>query len=217
MAWTPEEVINAARDIHPSFDERQTPDAAARRAVDRYDEKLFQRILDIEPEEFLSTHEISFPLADFEAGYDGLPDFVSHLGGEVYFQDSSFQENLNIVPHRSRHAPGHPNAAYFQDGDLFFVGRKQDWGDVDKVVFFYTAPRTPLAALDTESALPDTVKPAVVEKLALFMASRGPNGMGEDPVPISLTVEEWRETEANCLASVAGKTRGTETTVREVW
>lgn len=216
MPWTAADIILEARDHHPAFDERQTPDPVARRTVDRYAAELYDLLLEREADEIISTEEISFPLTDFDAGYD-LPDFVFHHNGEVFYNGTAFQDPLNIVPFQSRHTPGVPNAAYIRENTIHFVGNEADWTVVEKVEFYYSPPRTPLADLTTDSELPDVLKPAAVKRLALFMAQRGPEGRGTEPVPISLTAEDWKESEQRGLRAVGRKRSSDVGHIREVW
>lgn len=214
---TPEEIINGARDYHSSFDERQTPTASARRFVNRYDEELYQEILRMEPEYFLTSHEISFPLNDFDAGYTALPDYYQHRGGTVYIGDQPIRDDLHIVPFSNRHMPGTSNAAYLLgDNTIHFVGEEADWEKVNRVVFYYVPARTVLTDVTTESTLPDFMKPAMVERLALFMAGRG-SGASEEDISLSLTREDWKETEIRCLQTAGDRGRADAGYVREEW
>lgn len=214
---TPEEIIEEARDYHPSFDERQTPTATARRFVNRYDEELYQEILRMEPEYFLTSHEISFPLNDFDAGYSALPDYYQHREGTVYIGDQPLREDLHIVPFKMRHMPGVANAAYLLGSNtIHFVGEAADWETVNRVVFYYIPARTVLADTTTTSILPDFMRPAMVERLALFMASRG-TGASEESISLSLTRDDWKETEMRCLQTAGDRGRSDAGYVREEW
>lgn len=216
MSWNPEQVINEARDFHPAFTDRQTPEEVALRTVDRYDEELYQKIVERESDFLVSTEEISLPLNDFAAGYT-LPDFMEHRGGSVFYQASNARGELHIIPHRSRLQPGTTHPAYIINGTLHLAGDEKDWSHLDKIEFYYVPTRAPLSDMTTNSTLPDEMKPAVVERLALFMAQRGPDGNGKSPVPINLTREDWLSTEARVLGTIANSRRADTGHVREVW
>lgn len=216
MPWTPEDAIERARDYHPAFSDRQTPNDVALRKVDSYDEELYQAVVERESDRVVSTEEISLPLSDFAAGYD-LPDFMEHRAGEVFYEEGDYSEPLRIVPHRNRHHPGASHPAYIINGKLHLVGEKEDWDHLSKIEFYYVPIRTPLASLTTESTLPRVVLPAVEERLALFMAQRGPDGSGKAPVPISLNREDWMRTHRRVLGTIANSRRSDTGYVREAW
>lgn len=217
MPWTPAEVIDEARDYHPSFDELQTPNKVARRFVDRYDEELWQKVKKEEPDWFLTTETIAMPIDPWDDGYV-LPDWTEHRGGTVVFEGGRKREaELNIVPFRNRFHPGARYPAYIVGDTLHFIGSEQDWNNVDRVLFHYIAARTPLDSPTAQSDLPDQVKPAVVERLVLFMAQRGAGGDGAQPVPVDLSMQDWRETERLALETVATSHRADTTYIRDVW
>lgn len=214
--WTPEEAIERARDYHPAFSDRQTPEETALRQVDTYDEELYQKVVERESDTLVSTATVQLPLNDFAAG-SSLPDFMEHRGGEVIYDGGDHKEPLHIVPFRNRHSPGYPHPAYIINGTLHLVGNENDWLHIDRIEFHYVPVRTELTDLTTQSTLPRAVLPAVQEKLALFMAQRGLDGNGKAPVELNLTREDWLSTERRVLGTIANSRRADAGIVREVW
>lgn len=219
MTWTAEDAIKRARDTHPAFDDRQTPDGPALRKLDSYHKELYGKAVDREPDLFSATTTIQFPLTDFEAG-EALPaDFDRPLDGEIHFSGTDTrQKPLNFIPFRSRHQPGSPWPAYILEGQIHFVGSETDWEPVDKVVVYYIPTPTELVAVDTQADLPDRALPVLSERLALFMAARGPQDGEGTGIDIGFTAEDWAETERQFLHEVAsGRSKAESGVVREVW
>lgn len=216
--WTVAEVIKEARGIHPAFTDRQTPVEVARQEVDRYTTELRSEILKVEPDFFDAEKEYSFPLSDFDGG-EALPaDFHRPKDGTVHFENDQGRTQLNLVPFGARFSPGVPWAAYIKASTIRFIGEESDWEHVDKVVLYYLPTKTPLASKDDTSDLPDTAKPAVVSRLALFMAGRGPEGQSQAPIQIPLTHDDWKESERRFLNEVStGLSDAEQGYVREVW
>ena len=134
MAFTSQDVVDEARDQHPSFDPQRTTDKQSFRQLARYLRQLVFLTVEKDSSTLLvTTEEVTLPLVDFRAGH-ALPAYVYVRGGTLTALGSANRlEAFNIVPYRNRFMPNVYNAGYIHGGTLFFCGDEADWAMVEKV------------------------------------------------------------------------------------
>lgn len=218
--FTVADVIDEARDFHPAFTERQTPTSAAVRAFDRAEAALYAAILKRDRYILMDTETISFPLADFSAGYSPTATVQTPLGGDVYFNGSDPESHvpLTFINWGERYSPHCRWPAWLEGSVIHFAGASSDWISVDHVVLAYIPARTVVTSRGDNSGLPDEARPVMAEKLAMFMAARGPQGtVGEGPIELNLTVAQIDHDEKALLSLLSMKRRTSTGYTREVW
>ncbi len=155
MAFTVADVIEEARDQHPSFEPLRTPDQTCFRQLNRYIRQLYYRAIERDSSLYSTTEEITLPLADFDAGY-ALPAFVYYQGGTLILAGGiQRDEQFNIVPWANRFSPNVYNAGYILEGVLYLLGDAKDWSNVESINFNYAPEPTLPADEAADVPLPD--------------------------------------------------------------
>lgn len=215
MAFTVLDVIEQARDQHPSHDPERTPESSLIRELNRYVRGLYMRVLERDSSRFTTVETIAWPLADFGVGHT-MPAYVYIQGGIISFADSTELAELRIVPYRNRYTPGVPLAAYMHGGILYFCGREDDWQGTSQVAVSYAPEPTPLTARTDTVSLPESGILPCVRWLSYYMARRSAS-YEQAPVPMQTFLTEWREAEEEFLVEMAHHNRVESSYIREVW
>lgn len=219
MSFTVADVILEARDFHPAFTDRQTPNVVAVRAVNRHAGDLYSDIAARDRAYFTQVEAIAMPLAVFANGYTLTGNVHMPLSGDVYLTEALDSPlPLGLVPYGNRYSPKTSWPAYLRGDVLHLIGIETDWSGVDHIDFAYIPQRTQLTLSTDTPALPDEAKKVLVDRLALFMAARGPQGtVGEGPIQINLEAADVRDDVERFLKNIGGRRRVAAKYVREVW
>ena len=217
--FTVAECIDDARDHHRSFTPRHTLDRSLLRRLNNYSRVLYFLTHKRQPDLFVTTENIAFPISPFEDGYDltGLSSVMAlPHGATINYIDAVSMQTLTLVPVRNRFSPGQGPAAYIENDTLKFVGLEKDWTPVASIDFKYIPEPTP-AADETENVdLPDPARSPCVAELARFMAMRGPMNPNEQ-IDQQAFMQGKAVAEADYLDEIGRQRRATTHIVREVW
>lgn len=197
-------VVDQARDYHPGFDPRSTPDKAALRALSRYQRRLAQKVTEVNEEALATTLSFSKTLVDAAAlaGITGaglvIPDHILILGAFTKkVLDPSRRFRVDLIPYANlgmealRRFPSaflirqvlHPVNSY-ESGSMVIKGSASathGWEDLDGIDLLIVLTPPALTTMASEISLPDTVEDALVTNLALFMARRKPGALRDLP------------------------------------
>lgn len=207
-----EQVILNARDEHPAFTRRSTPDAPLLRFLTRLQQRLLSEISHWKKDAVQEVYEVDLPLVEFDDGEE-LPAHLLVHGGTVYFNHASRDpEELHVVQfadrlRRYRFRWG----AYVQVSTLKLLGREQDWSTVDRLEVFYFPEGPELTARDSEFILPGQPLNCLTAAVADFLASR------TEGVDVQEYAARAGASEEAYLDQVTGRRRATVSKVREVW
>ena len=213
---TAEEVIREAREIHPAFTPEQHPNATLLRALARIQDRLRGELKRLNPEALAREFRVTLPLSatDFADGV-ALPAHEMLMTGEVR-GPGDYRTVLFLVPHASRLAPAlFPSATVF-GRRLFLTATPEVWRDFTELRLPYVPVAPPLHRPDSEFALPDSARNALVDRLALFMAGRTIAPDGLPPLDRAFLAAEAEASEAHFL-SREGIKQATIGFTREVW
>jgi hypothetical protein len=218
VPFTGQEVIDEAREKHRAFTEQHSPTRAALAALNRFVRRLYFDAVEVNEDLFAATENFTFPLGSFAAGEALTEPSAMPLSGTINFTDSNRPGPLNFVPYRMRFTPGVGSAAYIRDGTIRFVGTAEDWQGVASVDYDYL-PEPALGATEADPVpLPDPAKPACVDAVAKWMASR--TDMATKQITVN-TVQDMANDAAlsrgTFLREIGRMRRAQENYVKEVW
>jgi len=187
MTMTAGDIIQAARDEHPAFNEVLVAPAMAWRWLQEIQLALVEEARRADAT-YLPTGVTITMGTDVNGNRTGtvgagspelllagftLPSHLTVLGGTIYLDSArQLRDDLALVPWADRHQPEGRYPAYERNQKLFLCGRDADWLQVVTIDLDYTAIPTAPAAAASVLALPDSARSASVAALALAMARR---------------------------------------------
>lgn len=177
----PSEVIDAARDLHPSFHAQRHPPKVLARSLSAWQRTVLAQIQRAHSPEVRLTEVISLPLTDFGAGHD-MPANTGVYPGAVYWNETDWPRSEFSLEAEAHLTDPQAWPSGFMRGDtLHLHAREEDWTRFDRIEVPYApAPADIDLGTDT-SSLPDEAAEAARYHLAEFMSGRHPDG--EKPVP----------------------------------
>lgn len=151
-------------------------------------------------------------VADIEDGLP-LPSALAVIGGTVRFSDGDTSD-LTITTQGRRYQPACTPAVYTVGETLFLCGHKADWDDVVSLEIDYVPIAPVFTQLTDFFLLPDKARPALVAKLASFMAVRvaGMPDVEIDPAP---HMAEGEKMEQRFLAMIRLTRRARRIVIRQ--
>lgn len=213
---TADGVIQAARDLHPAFDDRRHPPAVALRALSRYQRTLHGRAAAIRAQAFTVSHTVDLPLADHAAGIT-LPDPWRAIDRVFCTSRLGREQVVDLVPEVRVNDANTPRLAAFTRGQVLYLARTASaWTDYRSVTVRYVPIPGELTALDDELILPDTAEAALVAHLAFRFAQRGHLDPALPPVPLDVFADEAQRAEAEFLADLGNANTAETWRVRDV-
>ncbi len=205
------DVIDEARDRHPSFDRNKNPQKVVRRFLSGYTEELAGKINRIDSTALLVEVTQAMPLSVFDDGIT-LPANRG-VAAVVAVDDATTPRRLpiDLIPYASRGDRNVPvNSAWTIGGKLYLNGTSQSWQRVTSVAVAYTpAPASYTADTDT-IALPIGARRALTEAAAVFMARRS-------GIPINDFVGAMQDAEQQMLLDIANALGHMHFRTRDVW
>lgn len=182
MARSVERAVQSARDRHPTFDEPRQPTGPVYRELARIVQELQDVTLGYIPEytQLPVTTTVTLPLAAFA---DGIALPACRSVEEVIAVDPASAQDprsheVALIDGGTRFARNTPKRSAWQEGDtLFLSGTAVDWQqfgtiEIVTVPIFSDVSADALQAANATLPLPDAAEPAVVARLAAFMARR---------------------------------------------
>lgn len=218
MAFTAAEVLDGARDFHPSFDPKTQPESVLLRAVEREARVLAARIAMMRPEAMTWTvTTTALPLANFYAGialpaHLLLPQVTALRVGGTSPQDDA---PIPVVNTHQRARYGQPwPSAFVISGVLYLAATAADWRPYASITTRTLAiPSVPTTA--TTLPFENDALHVLTMKLAAFMATRRV-GMSDAP-PAGLWQTEAMEAERTYLATLARQNAATDIVIQDVY
>ncbi len=214
-----QDLIDAARDPHPAFDDRRHPGGVLLRALSRYQRHLASRIVQYNPSVLTQLQETTLPLANFDAGIV-LPDFKYPAGVEAEMPpESSDVENrkhqIDLIAWQARHR--WHLGAFIRNNTLYLTGNAQDWVGFTKIRFFYVAEVEKLTDGTSVLVLPNAAEPCLVAYLSHVMAIRlvgDPHVPRFDAAPFLAT---WGDLEERLLDEMGRHDQATVSVIHEAF
>lgn len=212
------DLILAARDEHPSFDERRHPKDGLLRALSRYQRRLVAKIIRINEKFMVAEQETVLPLADFEAGIE-VPDYKFPAGAEVEHGITPVRTTpLNFVPWEQRHR--YVNGLYLRNNRLYLTGTASDWSGFTLLRFFYMPELDALTKVSGDEGtlvVPNAAEPCLVAYLVSFMAQRGHKDPEMEQPDKAGFKREWERLEQEFLDELDEHGQAEVSTVHEVF
>jgi len=219
MALLASRIIEGARDRHPAFDPRRTPDPSALRFLSSYRKELAGKVAAIDDMALVVTQAVSMPLGTFD---DGITLTANrYVAGVTALDNKATPEthDIEVIPWAHRFDRNQPvNAAWEYGGKLFLRSPDTLWRDITELTISYVASMTTdLATLADDVGLPAEAERACTEAVAQFMAKRGHADPALPPIDKSEFAREADKAEGSYLADVANRITGRRFRTRDVW
>jgi hypothetical protein len=212
------DIIQAARDEHPSFEERRHPSAGLLRMLSRYQRRLAGRIVQTNRRILTASQDTALPLADFTVGITVL-DYKRPLRvwalGPATSDDPDPKTEVDLVGWEA--APRYYRAAFLRDHVLYLSGTAADWVGFTGIRFDYVPELDTLTTLGATLALPNAAESCLVAYLAYRMAVRGQKDEGVEPPDTARLHKEWLQAEDEFIGEMAGQVQAETGIIREVW
>ncbi|MFP3948893.1 MAG: hypothetical protein ACLFWG_09200 [Longimicrobiales bacterium] len=212
MALAVADLIEAARDLHPSFARERQPVKPIYRFLTGWHRRAVQLVADRNADLVLQVHSVSMPLGDFDAGYASFPDhlLLDH-GGKVVQGD--IEERFHIIDYSARLGSVPRWSGYFYNGTLFLAGEEAWWTAVDSIEIPYVPMPAAITASSDELLLPDDAYSWAVAAIGMHMARRTQDE--------SVVVQDYRADERiernDYLEAAGARSQAKVVQTREVW
>jgi hypothetical protein len=200
---TPGQIIQEARDVHPSFNPRMHPNGTLLRLLSSYQRAIFAKIAQSNPALCASNLFITLPLADFSAGIK-LPSFTYMLPHPTLLTTgNNVREPIDLVNATFQADFEQPRKfAYLQGGNLFLGRRAENYNAYDQLRLQMVLTPRDLVSLSEPLMLPDYGMDTYVGHLVGKMAMRV-------TPPLALLAAQGESMETDFLAAV-GQQKGAE-------
>lgn len=167
------DVINQARDHHPSFGPRQHPEGSLLRVLSNYQRSIFAKIAQVNPSLCASNLFVTLPLANFAAGVK-LPAFTYVLPNPTLITtNNNIREPIDLVSATLQSDFEQPRKfAYLQGGSLFLGRRAENYDAYSQLRLQMVLTPPNLVDLKEPLSLPDYGVDTYVGHLAMMMANR---------------------------------------------
>jgi hypothetical protein len=215
------DLIQAARDAHPAFEERRHPSAMLLRLLSAYQRRLGAKLIQRNRMILTASQDTALPLADFAAGIT-VPDYKRPLKvwalSAATTDDPDPKTEVDLVGWQA--AVRYLRAASLRNNVLYLSGQVSDWAGFTGIRFEYVPELDSLTALTGSGgtlALPNAAESCVVAYLAYRMAARGVKAEDIEPPDTGLFLREWQVAEDDLLTEIAGHVQATVGVVREVF
>lgn len=218
MAFTAADVIDAARDRHPSFDPKAQPESVLLRGLQQYARSLASLVMRWRPSAMVATELVTaLPLASFSAGIT-LPAHLfiqSIMTVRLGYSSPQEEQPVRLLPLAQRTRFGAPfPAAFVQSGTLFLTGRPTDWANYTSVTVRYV-PVPTVSTAATQLPFTDDAMTPMVAWLAAFMGARR-QGMDDAP-PRGFGKGEAIDAEELFLQHLQRQSAGEDTVIQDVY
>lgn len=218
MAFTAADVLDGARDYHPSFDPRTQPETVLLRAVEREARVLAARVAMIRPEAMAWTSTTTaLPLVNFYSGITLpahllLPQVTALRVGGTSPQDDA---PIPVVNTNQRTRYGQPwPSAFVLSGVLYLAATAADWRPYASITA-RTLAIPSVATTATTLPFENDALNVLTLKLAAFMATRR-LGMSDAP-PAGIWQQEAAEAEAVYLNSLSRQNAATDIVIQDAY
>lgn len=216
------EVLGEARELHPAFNRKWTPDELVRRHLETYQQELFALLARRKRDALQSTWRVEIPEASAFSEGQYIPEAVFYHGGTVVFADGADAQDLELLDFPERNIVSRPYSAWINRDatvgitKIMLSGAVADWSNVDHVDLFYFPAGAELEDNTVEFTLPGQHRGPLVARAALFLARRAPKD-SDPPVELREFRAESERAELLWLDQASGANLVDIGTVREVW
>lgn len=165
------DVVRAARDLHPAFDDHGHPDAGALRFLDGYQTQLFADALIRYPSLWSETQEVALPLADFDAGIAlDTPFFVD----DIFLTVGSATAPVREVPYEHRFDNGLPVRFVWKVNQTLYLSQTAaSWSHASKITIRFSKRPTTLTTMADGLQVPDHAEMTLRYAICEMWAMRG--------------------------------------------
>jgi hypothetical protein len=215
------DLIQAARDLSPAFDERRNPSPMLLRLLSTYQRRLAGKVVQRNQTVLTANQETALPLATFTAGIT-VPDYKRPL--KVWALESGNtadpdpKTEIELVGWTA--LPRYLRGAALKDHVLYLSGVPADWVNFTGIRFEYIPELNALTALTGSGgtlALPNAAEPVLVAYLAYRMAARGVKAEDVEPPDTPRLRQEWLEAEDDFLGELIGQVQAESGIIRDVF
>jgi hypothetical protein len=211
-------LIDEARDLHVSFNERHHPSKLLLRELDRYQGQLLSRALQINEDYQGVVLQALLPLSVFPNGIAITSARIPTRAEAVDQRDVPHELELRAWAYRQDPAP--LLCGYVYNSTLFLRGEAADWTAFKRIDLYLQPLATALTALTGTGGtltIGDSARAPLVGRLAALMATRAHTDP-ELPQPTpGLFTDQWLQAESEFLREIASSRDGEMFQVREVW
>ena len=180
MALLAADVLNHARDLHPSLSPVNAPDILGWRALSRFLSDLFEEIAHRVPGFLGAQLSTSLPLASFTAGIDltaAIPGGWKRLmdGFFVYSASTTSPPTMvsgNFVPFEQRDMNGPLPAYTLRSNVIYLLGQDTDYTNFSSFLLTYTPLSVDVVNGTSAIPLPNDSREALAAMLAAFYLKR---------------------------------------------
>jgi hypothetical protein len=206
-------IIGLARDEHPAFTERFTPDGVCYNYLEQYHTLLARKLLKADRDALLTIVAVPLPLANFDAGYNALPARIV-LEDTAFLVDSVANRcRAQRVDGAQRHNPRVFPSFTFENGVIYQTRTAAYWTDYTSLELRYT-PEVTIDPLTDDLVLPNDAQRACVLALAAFMGRRIADRPGLPPIDRGGLAQGAAAAEAEFLLA---HEKAIVSEIREVW
>lgn len=209
------DIIEEARELHPSFVETWVPDPMALRFLGRYQRTLAGKIARLNPDTLLSRETISLPLATFTDGHE-MPTAHRYGRGRVV-TSTGLEEPFHLIGSRARAYNRTFPAGWIEGDVLYLVGDEADWTPYASIEVPYVAVPTLPTDATTEFDLPDSAHSLLVAAMADFFASRVASIQEAPDVDEGRFAMNMGEAQLDFLKEITTQRMARENVVEERW
>lgn len=183
MALIAGELIDEARDFHPSFDAQTVQEKILLRQLSRAERAIYQLVLEV-ADEVITVPEV-IDLATIQAALAAnagiaLPAHLLVSSGTVRIVNTERLAPLILLSYVHQHDPPYPwrPTAWVEGGDLVlmdlrrFLGTNHGWENFDQITLQLVPAPTQITDVADPLSLPDIARNTIVDQLVVFMAGR---------------------------------------------
>jgi hypothetical protein len=211
-------IIESARDRHPAFDHRRTPDPSALRFLSDYRKELAGRVAQINENLLAVEQTVAMPLVSFDAG---ITLNANRLIVGVVARDTSVPPvtiNLDLLPWAQRLDSNTPMAACWQvNGVLYLRSPANMWNNIVQIGILMVPVLGDLATMDDDTGLPVEAARALTENVAYYMAKRSHVDPAIPAIPLAQFYQDAKIAEQEFLFDIGNRQTTTHFRTRDVW
>jgi hypothetical protein len=213
VAFTAQEVINQARELHPRFTFDQHPNVVLLNFLSRYQRRVVLRIAEINPDVILATQSITIPLLTFPT--QAINDFHYVNGFDAVYSNGTVCRGF-LVPWSLRSQNHAYPSASIVNGKIHLLGTAAEWAQYATIEVYYVPMAASITGLASNLLLPDTGLDVCVLATGDYMASRTIGDPNSDPERRALQAQ-FKEAEALFLSEIGARKRAHFTSTVEVY
>lgn len=215
MPLTAGAVIDAARNKHSAFNERDHPGKALRVELGRLERTLLQRAIERNQDYVAAVQSTPLPLSVFANGIT-LPAHLAVHDAELKGVNNATRE-VELAPWHARNDPRQLYTASQRGQVLYLLGTADQWNGWVSIDVTYTPRPTAPASAAAVLTVDELAEDALVTGLAAFMAGRGSRDSEDIKVDVRHFEGMFSQAVMDFELAVGGLRAGDTFRTREVW